>query len=115
MIALVVWLLALAPAITAPLADELSRLEGHTVTVAADGASYTIDDVAGEGAPHVGVVERRGDALWLTAATGEALRLTGPLAIPRIAGPGYRVWVLGQVDGDTLAAQRLGILAPPQR
>ncbi len=97
------------------LADELSRLAGQTVAVAADGASYTITDVAGEGAPRVGVVQRRGRALWLVDDHGAAVRLTGPLAVPRIAGPGYRVWVLGAPDGDALRARRLGILRPPPR
>ena len=95
-------------------AAELARLAGHRVAIAPDG-SYRILDVAGEGAPRVGVVERRGQALWLRTAEG-ALRLAGPLAVPRIAGPGYKVWVLGEVDqSGALVARRLGVLAPPRR
>lgn len=97
-----------APAI----ADEVSRLAGHQVTLAADGRSYTIVSVAGEGKPIVGVVQQRGDQLWL-AAGKQRYRLTGPLAIPRIAGPRYKVWVLGEVSGVVLRARRLGVLARP--
>jgi hypothetical protein len=96
----------------APIAAELARLDGQRVELR--GGRYTIVDVAGEGAPLVGVVERRGAALWLVAERGPARRLTGPLARPRIAGPGYKVWVLGSVGADgSLAARRLGVLAPP--
>lgn len=108
-LALVVWAaLAGAPD------HELDRLEGHTVATA-EGGGYVIEDVAGEGPPLVGVVERRGAELWLRTAT-ESVRLTGPLARPRIAGPGYKVWVLGDRNpGGTLHARRLGVLAPPMR
>jgi hypothetical protein len=92
---------------------ELSRLAGHRVLVAPDRQSYRIFDVAGEGAPEVGVVERRGPALVLRRADGSALLLAGPLAVPRIAGPGYKVWVLGRIERGALVARRLGVLAPP--
>jgi len=98
----------------ADVASELSRLAGHRVEVAPDRASYRILDVAGEGAPEVGVVERRGAALVLRRADGSALPLAGPLAVPRIAGPGYKVWVLGRVERGALVARRLGVLAPPR-
>jgi hypothetical protein len=101
---LAAWLLA-APG---NVAEEVSRLAGQRVTVVDDG--YVIDDIAGEGEPIVGVVERRGRELWL----GD-YRLTGPLARPRIAGPGYKVWALGEITGDTLRIRRIGILAPPRR
>ena len=59
MLAAAPWVVVLA---TAPeIAGEIDRLAGQRVTVAADGQSYVIDDVAGEGAPIVGVVERRGE------------------------------------------------------
>ncbi len=94
-------------------ADQLDRLAGQRVAVADDG-SYTIEDVAGEGKPLVGVVVRDGSDLFLD--TGAArYRLTGPLARPRMAGPGYKVWVLGALHGNDLAARRLGVLAPPRR
>jgi len=110
---------AAAIANTAPtaaaIADELSRLEGQRVTISADGASYVIDDIAGEGKPLVGVVERRGDELWLITETDQAVRLTGVLAKPRIAGPGYKIWVLGRrTRAGDLQAHRLGVLAPPR-
>ena len=107
-LALVPWtaLLALAP----ELAAEVDRLAGQKFTVAADGSSYTIDDIAGDGAPIVGVVERRGDGLWVNG-----LRLIGPLAVPRIAGPGYKVWVIGEVDGQVIRVRRIGVLRPPGR
>lgn len=96
---------------------ELARLDGHRVAVAPDGAGYTIEDVAGEGKPVVGVVERRGDHLWLVSEGGAAYRLTGRLARPRIAGPGYKVWALGTITGPpsapVLHARRLGVLASP--
>jgi hypothetical protein len=98
----VLW--AMAPGVAA----EVDRLVGQTVTVMADGSSYTIVDIAGEGPPIVGVVERRGQQLWL-----DRWRLAGPLAVPRIAGPGYKVWVIGDIEGDRLTARRIGILRPP--
>jgi hypothetical protein len=113
--------LALAPGVAAAdppilIAAELARLEGHRVEVAPDGTDYRILDVAGEGAPLVGVVERRGRDLWLRPAVGQARRLRGPLAVPRIAGPGYKVWVMGRDAPDgSLVARRLGVLAPPRR
>ncbi len=113
MIPLIVVLLG-SPPLAPGIADQVSRLGGHHVTIAADQASFTIEDVAGEGAPRVGVIERRGKQLWLKAEGGQALRLTGPLATARIAGPGYRVWVLGELESDdALRARRLGVLARP--
>jgi hypothetical protein len=103
-------LLPLAADLAADVAAEVARLPGQTVEMTARG--YRIVDIAGEGAPLVGVVERRGDALWLVAP-GLALRLVGPLATPRIAGPGYKVWALGTVAGDTLRPRRLGVLTRP--
>lgn len=105
-LALVPWtaVMALAP----ELAAEVDRLAGQRVAIAADGSGYVIEDIAGEGAPIVGVVERRGDGLWVNG-----LRLVGPLAVPRIAGPGYKVWVIGEVDGQIVRARRIGVLRPP--
>ena len=88
----------------------LSRLQGHQARIVGD--EVVIEDVAGEGKPLVGVVERRGRGLWIVG-DGFAVELRGPLARPRIAGPGYRVWVLGERTGDTLVARRLGVLAAP--
>lgn len=96
-----------------PLADELARLVGQDVSVGDGGASLAIRDIAGEGAPLVGTVERRGAELWLSTGA-RALRLEGPLAAPRIAGPGYRVWVIGDVNGSALRAERIGVLSPPE-
>lgn len=80
-------------------------------------AGYVIEDVAGEGAPVVGVVEQRPDGLWLAGDDGARYRLAGVLARSRIAGPGYKIWVLGalivQRGENVLLARRLGILAPP--
>lgn len=73
-----------------------------------------VDDVAGEGRPWLGTVERRGRELWLVG-DGFALALDGPLARPRIAGPGYTVWVTGRVAAGRLRARRVGVLAPPPR
>src|SRR5262245_48722759 len=95
-------------------AAEIARLVGQDVRIAGD--QYEIRDVAGEGAPLVGVVERRGAELWLVTAeraNARAVRLVGPLAHPRIAGPGYKVWVLGTENAQGLHARRIGILAPP--
>ncbi|MEM9490060.1 MAG: hypothetical protein AAGC55_13010 [Myxococcota bacterium] len=116
---LVAWLSALLPAPTGPVTDaldtELSRLRGQQVTIT--GAGYTIDDIAGEGRPLVGVVERRGDHLILVAGAAGEYRLAGPLARPRIAGPGYKVWALGTLSGrppqPVLTVRRIGVLAPP--
>jgi hypothetical protein len=115
---------------TADVAAELARLEGQRVRLVDDSAgassresatgargAYVIEDVAGEGAPVVGVVERRGQALWLVVADGARYRLAGVLARPRIAGPGYKIWALGAVTIDAgervLTARRIGVLAPP--
>lgn len=108
---LVLWLVLGGSAAPSPsLAAELSRLEGQRVSVGADG--YVIEDIAGEGRPWVGVVVAEGTQLWLD--TGETrLQLTGPLAQPRIAGPAYKVWVIGDRRGSRLEARRLGVLAPP--
>ena len=104
-----------AASISPAVAAQLGRLIGQRVAVAADGRSLRILDIAGEGAPVVGVVERRGAHLWLRAAGGtSARRLGGPLAVPRIAGPGYTVWVVGRVAADgSLVARRIGILSRP--
>lgn len=86
-----------------------ARLAGQRFTIAADRASVTIEDVAGLGPPTIGVVERRGDELWLADH-----RLTGPLARPRLAGPGYTIWVIGDVAADgSIRVTRLGVLRRP--
>ena len=89
-----------------------ARLAGHSIRIG-DGV-VVIDDIAGAGRPWVGVVERRGPALWLVTAVG-AFELVGPLARPRIAGPGYLVWVIGRREGTRLRATRLGVLERPRR
>lgn len=110
---LYLWMvLGLGPAVSPSMAAELGRLEGQRVRV--DATGYVIEDIAGEGAPYVGVVALRGSELWLETGT-EALLLSGPLAHPRIAGPAYKVWVVGQRRGSRLEARRLGVLAPPAR
>lgn len=97
----------------------LARLVGQRARVVA--GRLVIDDIAGEGRPWVGVVERHGAELWLRTDAGP-LRLDGPLARPRIAGPGYRAWAIGAVTParpatpgapPTLRLRRLGILARP--
>lgn len=120
-------MLALRTAIAAPsqpcspeITTELLRLVGHHVVVS-EGCACEIVDVAGEGRPIVGVVERRGVELWIVPADGAGcvarsevsprpLRLVGPLAHPRLAGPGHKIWLLGPVAGDTIRPTRLGIL-----
>lgn len=122
-----------APEQGASLAAEIGRLQGQRVRIAdtstgtstgtsagpgpGHGAGYVIEDVAGEGAPVVGVVEQRPGGLWLAGEDGVTYRLAGVLARPRIAGPGYKVWVLGAVivqrGENVLRARRLGVLAPP--
>jgi hypothetical protein len=94
--------------------EELARLVGHRVEHLKSG--YRIVDIAGEGAPLVGCVMREGKKLFF--ANDEArMQLVGPLAVPRIAGPNYKVWIIGEVSGTAsnlqLKARRLGILAPP--
>ena len=95
------------------IAGVMARLAGQRAEVAPDRRSVRVDDVAGLGRPWVGTVERRGEALWLVTGAG-ALRLTGPLARPRIAGPGYAVWVAGAARAGALAARRLGVLRRPR-
>jgi hypothetical protein len=90
-----------APAIAA-------RLAGQRFTITGD--RLTIDDIAHEGAPLIGVVEVRGDHAWLVRDDAAPVRLAGPLARPRIAGPGYTVWVIGAIAGDTVTVRRLGVL-----
>jgi hypothetical protein len=106
--------LLVSGAAAADVASELVRLAGHRVEIAPDRQSYRILDVAGEGAPEVGIVERRGSALLLRRVDGSAVALAGPLAVPRIAGPGYKIWVLGRMARGALVARRLGVLAPPR-
>jgi len=100
--------------VTDPIAARamLDRLRGHHVRWR-DGA-LEIVDVAGAGRPWIGVVERRGAALWLVGADF-AWRLRGALARPRLAGPGYLVWAIGRLTGADLDVARLGVLAPPRR
>lgn len=99
-------------AISVDESEDLSRrLHGLTFSIVDD--TLVIDDVAGEGAPHIGVVARDGGKLVLDAADGR-WTLTGPLARPRIAGPGYTVWVLGTPVGDgSMKVRRLGVLRRP--
>ena len=89
---------------------EAARLRGQKLEKV--GQRYRILDIAGLGALKVGVVERRGRSLLLVTDEGR-YRLAGPLATPRIAGPGYRVWVVGLVHRGSLRALRLGVLSPP--
>ena len=91
-------------------APMLARLVGQRASWR-DG-QLAIDDIAGDGRPWIGVVETRGAAPWLVG-DGFALRLTGPLARPRIAGVGYLVWIIGRRDRDRLQVRRLGVLARP--
>ena len=90
-----------------------ARLRGQRFTITADRRAIAIDDIAGDGRPWVGVVERRGEALWLVTEVG-AIRLRGPLARPRITGPGYAIWVVGDRAGDALDARRVGVLRRPR-
>ncbi len=90
----------------------VGRLGGHRARLV--DLRLHVDDVAGEGRPWLGTVERRGRELWLVG-DGFALALDGPLARPRIAGPGYTVWVTGRVAAGRLRARRVGVLAPPPR
>ena len=90
------------------LALMLSRLEGHTAAIGPSGLE--IADVAGAGRPLIGVVERRGDELWLVP---QEVRLLGPLAHPRLLGPGYRVWLIGSWDTVGVTGERFGVLAAP--
>jgi hypothetical protein len=98
---------------------ELDRLQGHGVVMTR--AGYEIEDIAGEGKPVVGVVERRGRHLVLVTAEREVYRLAGILARPRFAGPGYKIWALGEVSehhqgGErVLTLRRMGVLASPAR
>jgi hypothetical protein len=94
----------------------VARLAGHRIEISARRDAVTIVDAAGEGPPRVGVIERDGDDLVMVTADGR-WRLAGPLARPRIAGPGYTVWVIGDVDaaGAVLRARRLGVLLRPAR
>jgi hypothetical protein len=90
------------------LALMLSRLEGHAAAIGPDGLE--IADIAGEGRPLIGVVERRGDELWLVPP---GIRILGPLAHPRLLGPGYRVWLIGSWDTVGVTGLRFGVLAAP--
>lgn len=99
------------PMSEAQAAAALARLVGQCATWR-DGA-LEIDDIAGAGRPWIGRVERRGAGLWLVGPDF-AWRLTGALARPRLAGPGYVVWVIGPRRGDAaLQVVRLGVLARP--
>jgi len=96
-----------APARIAACAD---RFPGHARV---DASVLELLDAGGsDRRPWLGVVERQGDDLWLRTPIG-ALRLRGTLARPRIAGPGYLVWVVGERRARDLHVARLGVLARP--
>ncbi len=105
-IAILVSVLALP--IASQVQAEVDRLAGHEVRVTDDG--YEIVDVAGEGPPLVGCVVKSDQGLELENR-GTRYLLHGPLAVPRIAGPGYKVWVVGKVTDGVMDVRRLGILA----
>lgn len=88
------------------------RLPGHVFRVG-DGV-LIIDDVLGHGRPWVGHVLRAGADLVLLSG-GRKLKLVGALARPRIVGPGYWVWAVGAIRGDTLTLAHVGVLAAPTR
>ncbi|MCB9572138.1 MAG: hypothetical protein H6709_08605 [Kofleriaceae bacterium] len=95
-----------------------ARLVGQRYHVDDDGRTLWIDDVAGDGPPRVGIVRRDGAALVLQTEA-ETVPLVGPLARPRIAGPGYTVWVIGDImpratGGRALQIRRLGVLRRPR-
>lgn len=93
--------------------SEIDRLIGQTVQVSDDG--YEVIDIAGEGRPLIGCIRRVGKELYLESGD-KRWRLTGPLALARIAGPNYKVWVIGTPTAAmTLPATRLGILAGPNQ
>lgn len=91
-----------------------SRLDGHRIR--RGDHVLLVEDVAGAGRPWVGVVASRCGALWLDTAV-HSFRLTGPLARPRVAGPGYLVWAVGSTSrrsgSHSFELQRLGVLARP--
>lgn len=92
------------------LAAIASRLTGHRFHTGDH--VLILEDFAGEGRPWLGLVAFRCDQLWLETSLGPLL-LTGPLARPRIAGPGYLIWATGRRTANTLELSRLGILARP--
>lgn len=112
---LLAWTCAASPT---ELESELDRVRGAAIVqaVGGDELCYAITEIGGEGPALIGRVERRGAELWLVEARGPAWRLTGNLATPRIAGPGYKVWIVGDLDGAerTLAARRIGVLSKPR-
>ncbi len=99
------------PALPANLQAEVERLVGQSLELGAD--SYTILDIAGEGAPRIGCIEKEAESLYLVDGD-QRVRLSGPLAIPRIAGPNYKVWIIGDAKANAeLFVRRIGILAGP--
>mgnify|MGYP003631225521 CR=1 FL=1 len=111
-VALHLWSAPVGALLEAPeLAAEVNRLEGQKFQI--ENGRYEILDIAGEGPPKVGCVYKEDGELVLVS-DGSRLPLRGPLAIPRIAGPRYKVWVIGTATNDGgLFARRLGILAGP--
>jgi hypothetical protein len=100
---LIVLVLAVFLGVTIEIHAAAQRLAGHRIAIAPDQRSLEILDIAGEGVPVVGVVERDGRDLVLV--TSEA-RL-------RLAGPGYTIWVTGAIADGAITAHRLGILRRP--
>ncbi|MEZ4358532.1 MAG: hypothetical protein R3B48_00010 [Kofleriaceae bacterium] len=92
------------------------RLTGHRVRLGDH--VLLLQDIAGMGAPWVGRIALRCGQLWLHTAV-RTFRLSGPLARPRLAGPGYLMWVVGHRRRDArrapeeLEVLRLGVLSPP--
>lgn len=89
-----------------------ARLTGHRFRLGDH--VLLLEDIASLGRPWVGIVRSRCGALFLDTAVA-SFRLAGPLARPRLAGPGYLLWLVGTRDPltSTLTIHRLGILARP--
>lgn len=90
--------------------QKVARVERHGLLI-----DYAIDDIAGAGAPFVGRIVQRSNRAGLDLVTtdGRRFQLQGPLARAHLAGPGYKVWIVGDAAGRLLRILRIGILATP--
>lgn len=106
--------------VVGPLRAELGHLVGAEVQVwgppvsnqpppparAVEVARYEIVSVSGRN-PYVGILERRGDEMWLNSEKIVKLAIVPP---ELAAANGAKVWIVGSMMGGELAVESYGVI-----